>query len=158
MNEKLQKWSLIAEIVGGLGVIITLVILIIEVRENSELTRVSAYQQDIQNFNEWRSTIVSDPNQVRLFAAWNRGEGIPARRTEDGMVLGFILDGLFTNYESSFYSREAEVLGDPEWERVARATCNAYQLAADREEYWRSISIRLTDPFVSFMESNCSGS
>jgi hypothetical protein len=38
---KLEKWALIAEIVGGVSVVITLIFLIAGIRENTAVTRVS---------------------------------------------------------------------------------------------------------------------
>ena len=155
MNENLQKWSLIAEIVGGLGVLITLVILILEVRENSELTRTVAYQQEIQNYNNWRNEMLGDPDQIRIFGAWSRRENIPDRYTDDGLILIFILMNLFTNYESAYYSQRSGILGESEWNRVQIAICSAYEDIVQEKAYWDSVSFRLTEPFNGFIEASC---
>jgi len=155
MNEKLQRWSLIAEIVGGLAVVVTLIVLIIEVRENSELTRTSAYQQEIQNFNDWRNNIIASPDQVRVFGSWARREEIPNQQTDDGMLLTLILQNLFTSYESGFYSRDAGILGESEWDRVQRNICYEYQRAISEESYWGIIAPRLSTRFLSYMETDC---
>ena len=155
MNEKLQKWSLIAEIVGGFAVVVSLIFLIIEVRENSELTRTAAYQQEIRNFNDWRNNIMSSPDQVRVFGRWARREEIPNQQTDDGMLLTLLLQNLFTSLESGFYSRDAQILGESEWDRVHRSICYEYQRAVGEESYWRIISPRLSSRFLSYMATDC---
>jgi len=65
-NEKLQKWALIAEIVGGLAIVVSLVFLIIEVRGNSNLIRANAYDQNIQSLVDWRMWVISDEVRLQL--------------------------------------------------------------------------------------------
>lgn len=45
MNQKLAAWASIAEIVSGVAVVVTLVILIAEIRDNTRFLRVSAERQ-----------------------------------------------------------------------------------------------------------------
>ena len=41
---KLEKWALIAEIVGSFAIVATLIVLIVESRGNTEAIRASTYQ------------------------------------------------------------------------------------------------------------------
>lgn len=99
--------------------------------------------------------MIGDPNQIRIFGKFNREEVLPEVATDDGLVLSFILTNLFANYESAFFSRSAGILGESEWERVERSVCAAFQRATQEEPYWRGISFRMTEEFVSFLESEC---
>ena len=49
---KLEKLALIAELVSSIVVVVTLVFLLIGVRENSEMARASAYERNIDSSNE----------------------------------------------------------------------------------------------------------
>ncbi|MEQ8961089.1 MAG: hypothetical protein RLP02_24725 [Coleofasciculus sp. C2-GNP5-27] len=51
-SEKLQQWALTAEIVGGLAVIATLLILILEVRDNTGAIRLQALDGARDRFQE----------------------------------------------------------------------------------------------------------
>ena len=46
MNQKLADWASIAEIISGIAVVVTLIVLIVEVRDNTEVLRVSAYNDN----------------------------------------------------------------------------------------------------------------
>ena len=155
MDQKLQKWSLIAEIVGGIGVLITLLILVIELKTNSELTRTIAFQQEIGNLNEWRRNIASDPNQARIFTSYTRGEELPDNGTEDYFILQLIVTDQYTNYESAYLSRKSGILGDSEWQRVMRSACAAYRGTLRHEGFWDMVSFRITDEFANYIELSC---
>jgi hypothetical protein len=154
MNEKLQKWSLIAEIVGGIGVFITLIVLVFEVRANSELTKTLAFQQEIRSLNEWRNNIASSPDHLRVFNGWSQRE-LPDPGSEDSLLLQLILVGQVTNYESAYYSRASGILGDTEWDRVERSLCGVYREAQSSGDLWNGISPRLTNEFSLYVENNC---
>lgn len=155
MKDKLQKYALIAEITGGLGIIITLIVLVFEVRANSELTRTLAFQQEIRSLNEWRNNIASDANQLRIYSEWFQGAEIPEGGTPDGFVLAFIIVGQLSIYESGYYSRTAGILGDSEWDRIERSACGTYRQVTRRDGYWDLISIRLTNEFAQYLQASC---
>jgi len=75
----------IGEIVGAAGVILTLAYLAVQVRQNSRLlersteaTRVTADAAMVGNFNEWRETVIANPEVGDLFV---RGMEDPAGLT-----------------------------------------------------------------------------
>jgi hypothetical protein len=43
MAVKLSDWANVAEVVSGVAVVITLIFLILSIRENTEITRAAAY-------------------------------------------------------------------------------------------------------------------
>jgi len=69
---QLHKWALIAEIVGAVAILLTLVILVIEVREGSRQTalntqslQLSAYQDLISQLNELNALRIDGAFDVR---------------------------------------------------------------------------------------------
>ena len=66
--------SAIAEVLGATGVIVTLAYLAVQVRQNSRLlekgaeaTRVTADDAVVENFNQWREMIITNPDVSELF-------------------------------------------------------------------------------------------
>ncbi len=126
-----------------------------EVRENTQITRISYYQQELAALSDWRNDIISDPIQTRLFTEYQSGD-VPDITSEDGVRLRFIFLNLWTKYESAYYSREAGILGDNEWERMNRSICSGYSTFEAFPQYWERLLIRLTSDFTDYVVEYCS--
>jgi len=153
MNQKLSNWASIAEIVASLAVIITLVVLIIGVRENTEIVRASAYADNLKGLSDWQMGVLSDPDAMRVWTSFMDSEaedlvGIDRRR------LDLILLTQFRTYESAFWAERRGLLGEEEWNRFRRSICEFY----DRAEIAGRTGPILgttTDQFVQFISDGC---
>ena len=78
MTLKLSDWADIAGIVSGVAVVITLVFLVIGIRENTAVTRASMYERSADRLIDLRNQLLNDPEMLRLFQAYvdRRPEGI----------------------------------------------------------------------------------
>ena len=147
---KLEKWALIAEIIGGIAVVVTLVFLVLGIRENTAITRASAYQTNMDSLNEWRALLVTED----LNEAWNdyMDTGVTSERQADIGVANIML---FAIFEKSFYAKEYGILGDQEWGRFEEQIC----LRANQLTRWNAPSAFsreiLTDEFVDYIEDVC---
>ena len=72
-NDKLQNWALIAEIVGGIAVIMSLIFVGFEVRQtadetalNTQSIRAGAYQNLIQQISEVNVLLIENPELSRV--------------------------------------------------------------------------------------------
>ena len=65
---KLEKWALIAEVVSAAAILVTLVLLVLEVRTNTDVSRIAAYQSVTRDFDNWRSMVLNDPELLEMFA------------------------------------------------------------------------------------------
>lgn len=70
---KLEKWALIADVIGSVAIVVTLVILITEVRTNTELSRVAAYDAVTRDFDDSRTLSLADPELLELFHQFTQG-------------------------------------------------------------------------------------
>ena len=66
MKKRLQIIALFAEVVSGIAVVVSLVFLIIELRESTNVARASAYESSVDSLNTWRLTIAQDPELAEL--------------------------------------------------------------------------------------------
>lgn len=149
---KLSAWAQIAEIVAAIGVVVGLVFLGLEVRENTEITRAATYDASIVRLNEWRTQVVRDPDVSRLYLAYTEAT-TGALNAEDAFRLQVLLTSLWGVYETAFYSRDYGLLGESEWGRFAVQICEHRGLNLP---VWDDIvAPRITTPFLGFVEESC---
>jgi hypothetical protein len=139
--------------VASVAVLITLVFLVVGVRQNTEITRSAAYDRSMAGLNEWRLTIATDPELASLFDTYFQKD--PASPGPADARLGFMLNALWGVYENAYYAHERRILGDAEWSRFEFQICVSYE--RDRYRWTGSRPIRpfLTEDFASYTESRC---
>ena len=148
---KLEKWALIAEVLGGVAILISLVVLIFEVRENTELAKLSAYEAVTRDLDEWRRDVLNNPKNMALFFAYPAE--IPPVGTEEQMRLNMLLLNQWTSLERAYYAHEAGVISDDRWDRMEGANCREYLRVP---EFYRDILfLRVTDDFRQYLEESC---
>ena len=59
-RERIKYWAQISEIIAAVAVVVTLIFLIFEVRENSDLVRADSFNRSIESLVEWRSAIATN--------------------------------------------------------------------------------------------------
>jgi len=60
MNSKLSVWASVAEIVSGVAVPLTLVVLTISLRDYANTTRTVVYQQLLGSLNQQNTVVLQD--------------------------------------------------------------------------------------------------
>jgi hypothetical protein len=154
MNLKLSDWANIAGIASGVAVVVTLVFLIIGIRENTAVTRASMYERSADRLIELRNQALNDPEIARLWQAYldRRPEGIDG---VDAVRLRQYVLNQFQTYEQAYFARQYGVLGDAEWRRFERQVCTAYPRVNAFPDILETVSLLMTDEFMAFMESSC---
>jgi len=61
MNQKLSDLASLAEIVSGVAVVVTLVFLVIGIRDNADVTRFSVYSDLLNEINENERARINNP-------------------------------------------------------------------------------------------------
>lgn len=156
MNQRLRDGALIAEVVSGIAVIFTLVFLIQEIRENTNVVRSAAYERSIDSLNEWRIVIASDEDLARLMAERLSSDLLDEFGPEEGPVymrkrlLSLVQ---WSIYEKTYYSRNYDLLGASEWSRFEKVICNIAQTPSSR--WSRDIERFLTLEFAEYVVESC---
>lgn len=154
-SEKLQKMALSAEIVGGIAIVISLIFLSLQMRENTNALQAQTYQNLMQDLNEYRALI--NTKDVAIIREQRRKEGLESLTTIDQRRIrghSLILWGI---YESAFFANNRRVLGAREWSRFHSAICRNRLVDDDQ---WNSsvmtpMSELLTSEFVEFINQSC---
>lgn len=154
MTQKLAIWASLAEIVSSIAVVVTLVFLVLGIRENTAITRATAYDRSIDSLNDQRRSISEDPELSLLWFKFESGDA-DSWTPHDRMRLSFMVNITFGIYEKAFYAHLYGVLGDSEWTRYARQVCINERrlrlfpdLRADRDT-------TITDDFAAHIRSAC---
>ena len=155
MNQKLSDWAIVAELTSSIAVVVTLLFLILGVQENTDVVRVSSYDRNLQSVIDWRTSILEDPDAVRVFA-WYFIEGNTDRSTlssEDRGRLQLILGALWVSYEKAYFAQQYGLLGDAEWNRFVGNLCRNY--GNDRANWSEAVSNFLSDEFSMYVINTC---
>ena len=153
MNQKLSDRASIAEIVSGIGVIVTLIVLVFGIRENTAITRASMYSDMITSFNEQMRPTYADPAFSRLYDSYYR-QATAELDAVDQRRLQILVGAGLKFYESAYFAREYGVVGDAEWRRHQAAIC-VQRERAEAAGVYVTQTIALTEEFREFMTTLC---
>jgi hypothetical protein len=150
----LETWARISEITASIAVLITLVVLVFEVRENTEAVKKSSYETLSNQLIDWRLLMTTDPNLHRVFYTETREGGEDwALEGEDRHVFQVYVQALWLIYEQAYYAYSYGDLQETEWQRFEETICRRYV----PEYIWtapKSGTRTILSPrFIAFVES-----
>ena len=156
-NKQLQKWTLGAEIVSAVAVVITIGFLAFQMMENTNALRAQMYHELMRDINE-RRLHTSRPEYVAINKKLVGGSW-ESLTYEEQVDFRTTAGMLWAIYESAFFANEKGVLGPSEWFRFQASICHRF--TRDRE-LWnmthaqgRPISKTLSPDFVEHVEKLC---
>ena len=120
-QEKLQSWALIAEIVGGSAIIVTLVVLFFELQRNTVAIERATYNEITQSIIEWRRDLFMDADVRETMRRYQAREELTP---DQSTILNGIGRNLYTNLERAFWAREYDQIGESEWTRFESTICS----------------------------------
>jgi hypothetical protein len=158
-KSNLQKWTLFAELSSATAVVITLVFLVVGMRENTNALQAQTFQELMRDVNNWRSSI-NQTERLRILSKFRLEEDGELTREETRAVRLIFLE-LWGIYEAAYFANERDVLGDEEWRRFEAMICFERN-GASGDAFWNSASEglvsfagALTPSFVEFVDSQC---
>lgn len=150
---RVSKWMQPAEVVTTIGLVITLIFLIVEVRENTAVVRSESYAASVDRLNDWRLELAADSEMTELFVAF-REEGVGKMNPIELQRFTFLYGSLWSIYESTYYATFYETLGQAEWARYENMICRQYELSVKRL-VWQDTAGRLSRDFVEWVQLAC---
>ena len=139
---KLERWALIAEIVSGAAIVITLVILILEVRGNSAELQAATLSDIAGRTQEMALLQVRNPEYAAVRDRMDAGEELT---TLERRMVNQALAAQLKLVEESYLAWKDGRLSDEVWESRANWGVNAFQIEL-RLEMWAGL--RSTGGFV----------
>ena len=142
------------EILTSLGVLISVVVLIFEVRESTVAIQRSAYDQAIEAVLEWRYITAADP-EFSAIAFKAIGEGLEAELTDaEKFRFQGHMSSLWLIYDRAFWANEYGQMGEMEWERFTRNICQSLP-PKDLESVFAVYEKGVTKRFSQYVRSTC---
>ncbi len=156
MNRKLSDWASTAEIVSGVAVVVTLIFLILGIRENTAVTRAAAFDRNIDSINQISIALAQDEELSRLFQYYQEEHlDIDELSNQEWFRVRAIVRSVLRIYETAYYSKKYGTLGSSEWSRFERQICR-HRGRMDTAR-WNDVESVLTDEFASYVEESCRG-
>lgn len=117
-DSKLQRSALIAEIVGTIAIVLSLLLVAYELRQNTAANYASSIDALSDAQFQWRSNVLTRPE---LMLAWK--EQIESDVDIEPAAGTFIGEQLLLIYERAYFLYKYERLGGSEWERYRKSMC-----------------------------------
>jgi len=154
---KLEKWTLIVESVGTIAIVASLIVLVLQVRDNTQAMRTGTFDAVTQSINDWRNDLLDNPELFELYH--NYKSGVIPSADQEGIKhakLLVVLVNMFTNYDRAYIAYQNRLDSD-EWNRIRRGLClDTVELRSANDEMLRDRIFRLlTNQFVAYIEANC---
>jgi hypothetical protein len=148
----LERSALVAEVVSGVAVVLTLVFLAVSIRANTAVTRAAAYEDLLDSINQFNLAIVNDAELAAIWTAFRTGR---ADELDEQASTRLILMArvLFRSYEAAYFFREYGILGRAEWERFGTTICSTY--ANTTSTFWPDVRSVLSSDFAAYIEGDC---
>jgi len=155
MNQKLSNWASFAVIISGFAVAITLIFLIFWIRENTEITRASAYDRNLDSHNEVRGWIANNPDLASLYRAFLNDE---TASVEEPLLtqLALLIVAIFGVFEKAYFAFQYGHIVQSEWTRFERQICIQYSLIGTGPPVLtRSMERSFTPELLGYIEQQC---
>jgi hypothetical protein len=149
MKPNLSEWASIVEIISGIAVVVSLLLLFVGIRENTEIVRASTYFEIIDGFQEVDRDMWRDPELSLLFTRWLTGNVNDLDEAQRAQLRQFIVISL-RNYEKAYFAEQYGILGEREWLRMRAGICNLSVRASEFGLDAEALPI-LTEDFRSFI-------
>ena len=123
----------IGEVVGALAVVVTLLLLVRQMRQNSAALRTQTYDSIMRGWNELNMVVATRPEMADLMT---RGQDDPdSLEGTERVQFVFLLASYFNQFEKLLYLFEAGTLSNEEWHRWA--SIGAQILSTPGGRAWR---------------------
>lgn len=123
----------LAELIGAIGVIASLVYLAIQIRDNTRSSRIQQRQESTRQFVDFMDILLLNPDLAEIH---DRGRDHPEEldATEIGRFRRLVLRG-FWYFSAQFHQYTTGALGEDEWSESARIIRN-YLTHTGVQDWW----------------------
>ena len=121
---QLEKWAHLAEIVSGAAIVITLILLVFEVRQNTSAILASSYDRLLSDHIQYRMDLATSTETLDAYLTANDREPLAndelrAERGRMTWISGVML------WERAYFAQRYGNLGESEWQRYRSNMCDS---------------------------------
>ena len=149
----LEQLAALGELVGGLGVIATLLFLALEVRSNSRILRANAKTAGMESFANYNEMIATDPFVAPIIQAMLRGEGARLDEVERFRFTA-VVRALIQRMEAQYFQYVEGLVDEAYWTQ-RRVWLKGFLENPALQEWWEleARSAQVTEEFVRHINS-----
>ena len=145
-----ESISAIGEIVGAVGVVISLIYLAVQIRQNTRAMKAQSAREAVAAMRDFNKSMVEDPEISRIF---RRGaEGLTNLNEEERARFGHILFNFFKTAEELHYQYLQGTLDPHIWESW-KTVISLYSTSPGFSEYWEMRKSFFTSAFCKEHDS-----
>lgn len=140
--------SAVSEIIGAIAVVVSLIYVAAQIRQNTKMMRSTAKQS------------LTEATQNFLYTAIDRSEewvklisGEEPATPEENARMALIVRAMLRGFESQCYQYESGLLAEEEW-RALRATIQAGCSLPGVRKYWQELKPQMSARLVKVVDGN----
>ena len=143
----------IGEFLGGIGVVVTLAYLAIQIRKNTQSVRSASLHSISTSISEFMDKIAQDSALTKL---WFDGLSGTVQLSEaDAQRLGLLLMSLVRRWENAFHQSRAGMLESASWSGMREGLTFVFS-SPGAQAWWKGARALFSADFVAFAERSCS--
>jgi len=147
----LEQYAYLGEIIAAVAVVVSLLYLAIQIRQNTKAVRTSNFHGITDSFNQINNTIANDESLARIFHV---GMADFSQLNEDEKIrFNFMFLSAFRVMETLYYQSTQGVAEQQLW-LVEQQTIKALLSGPGTLEWWSSNPLSLTPGFRKFVDEN----
>ena len=146
----LDQLASIGEIIGGVGVVISIIYLAIQIRANTEAERTSTYQSIVSDFGALNNTMASTPELSHLFV--QAMENYHNLSADEKARISQLFFQCFRFFENMFYQHQKGYLDKEVWVGWKRLMLT-YHSRPGFQTWWEHRRDVFSERFVIFLET-----
>ena len=117
-TDRLNRWLTLG---ANLGVVVGLILLIVEINQNSDLTRIQIEQSRSETYVNWRRQVATSDTVASVMAKIESMEGSPMERLEqlspkERVQVRSIVEARFYDYENLFAQYQQGFVSEEYWQ------------------------------------------
>ncbi len=146
----LEDLASLAQIVGIVAVVLSIVYLAAQIRANTQALRLSTHQGAAESQSHYFGAVAQDEDLARILRS---AQGSVANLTDDERFrLDMLLFQVFNHFESDFYSRREGLLPPPLAERFDRVVA-AWLTQPGVRGWWTQRKALMSKEFAAWVEA-----
>lgn len=150
---KLERWALVMEIVSGIAVVVTLILLIIEVRQNTVAVQASAFQSVSNSWTDFTAMIASDSELNRIYRT-GRDAPESLAEGEDTERFGMLMLTVARRIENAFMLQQSGLLSDAQTSGF-RVVCQGILGTGGGAAWFKRVRRNFSPAFGEFVDRGC---
>ena len=145
----LQDLGNIGEAIGGIAVIVTIVYLAIQIRQNTRAVRAAAFQQVVDSFAEFSASLSHDRELVEIVI--NGNKDYHALNEVDQTRYGLAMRSFIRRAENVFFQTEQGTVKAETWAGIRGSLITVFRTPGF-QSWWKGQTRYFNPTFRDFLE------